>query len=412
MALRILAGIRIDRRAVVNPEGDGQEGRPPPNHHSCEAGLPMSHSENATVLSQNLIDKVGNVFERAPYSADHSWRRLQFPNIIAGLTRHHYQKCIFYKNILTALNVNLRIARNLSELPFLPVGLFKRLDLVSVPASEIFRTLSSSGTSGSIRSRIFLDRETSMLQMLALVRIVTSFIGEHRLPLLIVDAPWEPDDQAGYEARAVAIQGFSLFGTGRTTFALTEKMQPDFKSIDEFLRATRGKKFLLFGFTYVIWRCLFEHLDRNDIHLDLANGILIHGGGWKRLANESVSDSIFKRYAKERTGLTSVHNYYGMVEQPGSIYMQCEQGFMHCSNFSEIFIRRPDDLSIAGCGELGIIQTISVLPRSYPGHNLLTDDMGVLNGEDCCSCGRPGKYFEVVGRLPSAEPKGCGDTHF
>ena len=371
----------------------------------------MSHLRIATAPAENPSSEDEDIFKRSPYSDDNAWRRFHLRGLVATLTRHHYERCAYYKNILTALHVDPAAPADLADLPFLPVGLFKRLDLVSVPASEVSRTLTSSGTSRGARSRVFLDRQTSILQMRALATIVGDFVVEKRLPLLIIDAPRSPDDKDGYAARAVAIQGFSLFGTGRVTFALTEKMQPDLEKIEEFLRETRGEKFLLFGFTYVIWRYFFQYLDSNDIHLDFANSVLIHGGGWKRLADENITDQVFKRYARERSSLSRIHNYYGMVEQPGSIFMQCEQGFMHCSNFSEIFIRRPGDLSIADRGEPGIIQTISILPRSYPGHNLLTEDMGVLHGEDDCRCGRHGKYFEVVGRLPAAEPKGCGDTY-
>ena len=51
------------------------------------------------------------------------------------------------------------------------------------------------------------------------------------------------------------------------------------------------------------------------------------------------------------------------------------------------------------------------LPRSYPGHSLLTEDLGVLLGEDDCPCGRKGKYFKVTGRVPRAEVRGCSDTY-
>jgi hypothetical protein len=57
-----------------------------------------------------------------------------------------------------------------------------------------------------------------------------------------------------------------------------------------------------------------------------------------------------------------------------------------------------------------LIQTFSILPRSYPGNSLLTEDIGVIVGEDDCSCGRNGKYFLVEGRLPTAELRGCSDT--
>ncbi|HXK40438.1 MAG TPA: acyl-protein synthetase [Candidatus Paceibacterota bacterium] len=359
-------------------------------------------------LAKKPGDQDGDAFKRAPYSADRIWRRLHLRETVIALTKHHYERCVHYQNILDGLNFDPRRPAELAELPFLPVGLFKRLELLSVPRSEVCRTLTSSGTSRAARSRIFLDRETSNLQMCALASIVASLIGLERRPLLIIDAPGGTDDPAGYAARAVAIQGFSLFGAGNIVFALTEKMQPDLEKIDRFLRETQGRKRLLFGFTYVIWRYFLRQLDAS---LDFANAVLIHGGGWKRLAEEGITDAVFKSQVRERTGLTHIHDYYGMVEQPGSIYMQCEQGLMHCSGFSEIFIRRPSDLSSAAWGEPGLIQTISVLPRSYPGHNVLTEDMGVLQGEDDCVCGRHGKYFKVLGRMSAAEQKGCGDTY-
>jgi hypothetical protein len=61
-------------------------------------------------------------------------------------------------------------------------------------------------------------------------------------------------------------------------------------------------------------------------------------------------------------------------------------------------------------GETGIIEVVSVLPTSYPGHALLTEDQGVLLGVDDCPCGRRGKYFQFTSRIERAEIRGCGDT--
>jgi hypothetical protein len=52
-----------------------------------------------------------------------------------------------------------------------------------------------------------------------------------------------------------------------------------------------------------------------------------------------------------------------------------------------------------------------MLPESYPGHVLLTEDKGVILGEDDCPCGRKGKYFKIIGRLKNAEIRGCSDTY-
>ena len=101
-----------------------------------------------------------------------------------------------------------------------------------------------------------------------------------------------------------------------------------------------------------------------------------------------------------------------MVEQAGSIYVECEQGRLHASVFSDVIVRRARDFSVAGLGETGILQRgPSVPPRSYPGHSLLTEDEGVVLGEDDCPCGRLGKTFKVNGRLKNAEIRGCSDTY-
>ena len=117
----------------------------------------------------------------------------------------------------------------------------------------------------------------------------------------------------------------------------------------------------------------------------------------------------FNKNIKKTVGVKKVHNYYGMVEQTGSVFLECEKGFFHCSLFSQIFIRNMN-LSIAKKGEIGLIQTLSLLQLSYPGHNILTEDLGRIEGVDNCKCGRKGKYFSVLGRVPGTEKRGCSDA--
>jgi len=91
--------------------------------------------------------------------------------------------------------------------------------------------------------------------------------------------------------------------------------------------------------------------------------------------------------------------------------MECEYGHLHASIFSDVITRRAIDFKPCELGEMGIIQVVSMLPESYPGHSLLTEDEGIILGEDDCSCGRKGKYFRVEGRLKNAEMRGCSDTY-
>ena len=99
-----------------------------------------------------------------------------------------------------------------------------------------------------------------------------------------------------------------------------------------------------------------------------------------------------------------------MVEQVGTVFVDCPAGNKHAPAFADVILRRPLSLAPADVGETGIIEVLSTLPTSYPGHALLTEDQGVLIGVDDCPCGRKGKYFRFTSRIERAEVRGCGDT--
>ncbi|RKJ31819.1 acyl-protein synthetase, partial [Butyricicoccus sp. 1XD8-22] len=113
---------------------------------------------------------------------------------------------------------------------------------------------------------------------------------------------------------------------------------------------------------------------------------------------------------REQLGIQEIHNYYGMVEQVGSIFVECSEGHLHTPSYADVIIRNPITFEPVSIGEQGLIQVISELPTSYPGHSLLTEDLGTIIGEDDCPSGWKGKYFTVSGRLPKSELRGCSDT--
>ena len=98
-----------------------------------------------------------------------------------------------------------------------------------------------------------------------------------------------------------------------------------------------------------------------------------------------------------------------MVEQTGSIFIECKFGYFHTTIYSDILIRN-SNFDINNFNSVGLIQLISLLPTSYPGHNILTEDLGEIIGEDDCLCGLKGKYFKVHGRVKEAELRGCSDV--
>lgn len=332
---------------------------------------------------------------------------------LTELTRLHRQKCPEYMCMLDSIDYDEHAIMSYKDLPFLPVRLFKELELKSVPIEDVVKTMTSSGTTGQAVSKIYLDRNTSSNQQKAMVKIVSEFTGSNRMPMIIIDCPSVVKNRAMFSARGAGILGFSIFGS-RIVYALDDDMKLDVDGVKAFLERFKGQKILLFGFTFMIWQHFYKELLRlkeEGITFDLSNGVLIHGGGWKKLISEAVSHNEFNKRLQEACGLQQIHDYYGMVEQTGCIYMECECGHLHASVFSDIITRRAFDFSECEIGEPGIIQVVSTIPESYPGHSLLTEDEGVILGVDDCPCGRKGKYFKVNGRLQNAEIRGCSDTY-
>lgn len=348
-----------------------------------------------------------------PYSLDREEKDQILTRRLTDLTRLHQKNCNEYARILDSMDFDVEKVRSYTDIPFLPVRLFKELELKSVPAEEVVKTMTSSGTTGQAVSRIYLDRATSSNQQKTMVKIVSDFTGSSRMPMIIIDCPSVVKNRAMFSARGAGILGFSIFGA-KKIYALDDDMKLDVNGVRDFLEKFKGQKILLFGFTFMIWQHFYKELIRlkeEGVTFDLSNGILIHGGGWKKLINEAVDHDEFHQRLKDVCGLAHIHDYYGMVEQTGCIYMECECGHLHASVFSDVITRRPLDFSECDVGEKGIIQVVSTIPESYPGHSLLTEDEGMILGEDDCPCGRKGKYFKIEGRLKNAEIRGCSDTY-
>ena len=228
--------------------------------------------------------------------------------------------------------------------------------------------------------------------------------------MLIIDSPNVVKDRNLFSARGAAILGLSMLARERI-YALDENMQLNLEVLQEFCQKYEGQRVLLFGFTFMVWQHLYSELKRLNLKLNLPEAFLITGGGWKKLVTLNISREAFKDALREQCGIGHFLDHYGMVEQTGSIYAECEYGHLHASNYSDVIIRDPKDFSICKVGQKGIIQVVSVLPHSYPGHSLLTEDEGIILGEDDCPCGRHGKYFTITGRMKKAELRGCSDTY-
>jgi hypothetical protein len=341
---------------------------------------------------------------RQIFGIDQASKEKNLVNELARLTNHHSTNCLEYGRFLKS--VSWAEASTIETIPFLPVRLFKEMSLKSIPEQDVFRILTSSGTTGDAVSRIFLDSQAAKTQSQFLIQTMSQVIGRTRLPMLIIDSK-SVTLGSTFSARGAGVLGMMNLGR-KHCFALDENMELDDKSVSDFLKNFGDSPFLIFGFTFMAWFYLAKLEKSHDINL--SNGILIHSGGWKKLVEQEVSHREFRDQLSTRFGLEKIYNFYGMVEQIGTVFIESEIGdaSLTCPSFADVIIRDPVTLEPLPHGETGLIQTLSTLPVSYPGHSILTEDLGVIEGVD--DQNRLGKRFRVLGRLPKAEVRGCSDT--
>ena len=327
---------------------------------------------------------------------------------LVSLTELHSKKCNLYRNYIDTIFPGGTPIERLPDLPWMPVRAFKEFDLKSISDDNIYKIMQSSGT-GGVQSKIFLDQETSKLQQLKLVEIFTDVFGGSRYPMLVIDSLETVKDRYKFSARTAAINGFTLFSRQRV-FALNDDMSINFDLIDEFLEKHSGKTIFIFGFTFVVWQHFIKQLESANKIYDMSNAFVLHGGGWKKLENEKVDNDEFKDRIYRAIGCEKVHNYYGMIEQTGSIYMECVHGNLHAPSGADVIIRNIEDFSENEFEKVGIIQIFSDIQKSYPGHSLLTEDVGYSFPASTCKCGSVGTVLKVLGRLTRAEVRGCSDA--
>jgi hypothetical protein len=345
--------------------------------------------------------------QAAQYSLPQREKEALLTEELGALTEYHRRRCDGYARLLGVLHAGYNGVESLSDVPYLPVGLFKSHMLQSVQESDVFKILQSSGTTGQQPSRIPLDRETARRQTIALSRIMTHILGPRRLPMLLVESPALIQDRRQFNARVAGLVGMMNFGRNHS-YVLDANMELDIDGVNAFVSQFGHEPFLIFGFTFVVWQNFLLRLAGQNVNL--SNGILIHTGGWKKLQEQSVSGEEFRRRFYVETGLSKIYNFYGLAEQVGSVYLEGEDGYLYPPNFADVIVRDPVTLEELPLGEIGILQVLSLIPLSYPGHSLLTEDLGIIHAIDSSSCGRYGKAFSVLGRLPRAEMRGCSDV--
>jgi hypothetical protein len=349
-----------------------------------------------------------------PYGMDPQRRHSALLELLKKELTYAAERNSQFRNYVSHWPVDFREAEKIADLPYLPVGVFKaNPPLALVDSCDVKRTLTSSATTGQVPSRIVLDAATARRMAKGALTIVRDFIGPARRPYLVIDTAENLAAQAQMGARGAAIQALRSFAT-EIVCCLRSGDGDSSLDVEKLLACAakwKDAEVLVYGFTYVIWTNFVQPLNRQRISLDMPNVRVLHSGGWKRLLQQAVNRDVFNRGVASVFGCAPdrIIDYYGMVENVGVIYPDCEYGNKHVPAFAEVIVRDPLTLAPVNAGQSGLIQVCSALPTSFPGFLLLTEDRAEVIGYDNCPCGRRGTSFRFAGRVPKAEVRGCGN---
>src|SRR3989344_3360936 len=358
-----------------------------------------------------------DILDKDPFSLPNSSKEAILLPIVREATVWHFKHSKEFKNICAMHNFDPFASFSISDLPFLPVSLFKKFELLSVPKNEIVKTLYSSSTSGH-PSKIFLDKTTANSQIKALSKILTDYFGKDRRYFIVFDNEDTLKSTDGsLSSRNTAIRGI-LGLAKKVDFILDKNLRIDLKKLKRVANnLSQGDRICFFGFTWLVHNVCNDPLKDFQIKkifkdIKSTNKLFLHIGGWKKLQDLNVSKSGFNKLVGDFTNVKvkKIVDFYGMTEQLGTVYPDCSEGFKHVPLYSDIIIRDITTTESLAKGKAGLVQFVSPIAHSYPGISILSDDIGRIVGVDDCECGRMGKYFVFEKRAEFAELRGCGDT--
>jgi phenylacetate-coenzyme A ligase PaaK-like adenylate-forming protein len=349
------------------------------------------------------------------YAADSASRRATLLQVLRDVTAHHMQSCAPYGRFCAGQSVVPDEIDSLEAIPYLPTAIFKDALLLSIPPEKVFREIRSSATSSGRPSRIGLDKDNNRRWTLSLQRMLLDRIGDRRVRTLILDEPSVLDPETVIGARASMTRSL-LFSSSTVDTCLTVEQGVLGLDADKLILSLQdfgdGTDAMMFGFTFILYINVVKALLDAGRRFDLPNLKIVHAGGWKKLEALRVTPEKLIEDCCACFGVPpeNVIDIYGFSEQGGLLYPTCEAGVRHTPAWSEVISRDPLTLEPLPFGKEGLMQFLTPIQTSYPGHSVITEDVGVVLGRDTCSCGRKGTMFKVLGRSQTAtEERGCGD---
>lgn len=289
-----------------------------------------------------------------------------------------------YAKYLSLLNVSADSVQSIEEIPFLPVEVFKKHQVVTGTFDPAI-LFTSSGTAGAEHSTHCI-RNTSLYvhsflngfkrlygepERWCILGLLPSYLERSGSSLVYM-----VNDLIGRSGHPRS--GFYLHDHDKLRYTLAEN-------------EGSGQPTILFGVTFGL-------LDFAEYHqLPLVHTLLIETGGMKGRREELTREQVHEKLRRAFGSDAIIHSEYGMTELLSQAYSDVK-GIFTCPPWMRVLLRDPTDplhtMASGGRGALNIIDLANVDSCAF----LAVSDLGEVFGD-----GR----FTVAGRFDQAEVRGC-----
>jgi len=271
---------------------------------------------------------------------------------------------------------------DLSQLPFLPIRLFKTHPVITCSEKPLL-FFESSGTTGQDRSRHYV-KDSGLYEQSLKIGFEKEFgaVNEWQILALLPGYLEQPHASLVYMIRHLMKQSKS----GEDNFYLHQH-----EALFDCLKQSEseGIKTLLVGVTHAL-------LDfAENFPIKLKHTHVLETGGMKGRRKEMVREEVHA-ILKSQFGLEHIYSEYGMTELLSQAY-SLKDGIFSCPPWMKVLVRDEDDpfqVRTSGRGALNIIDLANIHSCCF----IATDDIGEVYEDGS---------FRVLGRMDASELRGC-----
>ena len=305
-----------------------------------------------------------------------------FENLALSIFKLQFEQIEVYQEYCKIMGKSPDSVQSLSDIPFLPIDIFKTHHVIFKSAiPEII--FESSATTG---------QTTSKHQIIDVSIYETSFLKTFKM---FYGAPDEYIFLALLPSYLERKNSSLVYMTDRlikeSKNTQSGFFMNNFEELNNQIQLSKNseKKIFLIGVTYSL-------LDFSEQYpQDLSNATVMETGGMKGRRKEMVRDEVHT-FLKEKFNSKSIHSEYGMTELLSQAYSKGD-GIFSCPPWMKIFVRDnydPTLFSETGSGCINVIDLANINSCSF----IATGDLGRKTNKDS---------FEVLGRLQDTEVRGC-----